>query len=155
MVTYRYQELTDQGVPRFPRYVGVRIDGTWDGPQVPSVKAKPKTTKARPKAPKAKAKPNDVIATGVAQRFEHGGTKFWEIVVVGNSHTVRYGKLGAAGASKTKTFDDAPAAQSDADRLIRQKTGKGYGCRSSETTAKCRDLGRFVSTDLFRNCLMG
>ncbi|MCP4447027.1 MAG: hypothetical protein GY811_17015 [Myxococcales bacterium] len=32
---------------------------------------------------------------------------------------------------------------------------KSNGCRSSETTAKCRDLGRFVSTDLFRNCLMG
>ncbi len=33
VITYRYQELTNDGVPRFPSYVGVRIDG---GPTMPS-----------------------------------------------------------------------------------------------------------------------
>ena len=28
IVTYRFQELTPDGVPRFPSYVGVRIDMT-------------------------------------------------------------------------------------------------------------------------------
>jgi DNA ligase-1 len=30
IVTYRYQELSDGGVPRFPSYVGVRDDIDWD-----------------------------------------------------------------------------------------------------------------------------
>ncbi len=30
-VTFRYQELSDGGVPRFPSYVGVRIDATAKG----------------------------------------------------------------------------------------------------------------------------
>ena len=29
VVTYRYQELTDGGIPRFPTYVGIRIDVKW------------------------------------------------------------------------------------------------------------------------------
>jgi DNA ligase 1 len=27
LITFRYQELTDRGVPRFPSFVGVRADG--------------------------------------------------------------------------------------------------------------------------------
>jgi DNA ligase-1 len=29
VITYRYQELTDAGVPRFPSYIGIRDDYTW------------------------------------------------------------------------------------------------------------------------------
>ncbi len=29
VITYRYQELSDGGVPRFPSFVGVRIDAAW------------------------------------------------------------------------------------------------------------------------------
>ena len=29
VVTFRYQELTDDGIPRFPSWVGVRIDAEW------------------------------------------------------------------------------------------------------------------------------
>ena len=29
IVTFRYQELSDGGVPRFPTYVGVRHDVVW------------------------------------------------------------------------------------------------------------------------------
>ncbi len=134
LVTYRFQELTDQGVPRFPTYVGVRIDGTWDGPEVSAAKTTPKKTaskktkvaKAKASTPAPSPASSGDAAEGDALCFEHGGTKFWEISVAGTSHTVRYGKLGANGASKTKSFDDAEAAQRDADKLIRQKTGKGY-----------------------------
>ena len=31
VVTFRYQELSEAGVPRFPSYVGVRADGAWPG----------------------------------------------------------------------------------------------------------------------------
>ena len=29
LITFRYQELSDGGVPRFPSYVGVRVDAAW------------------------------------------------------------------------------------------------------------------------------
>jgi DNA ligase 1 len=29
VITFRYQELTDDGIPRFPSWVGVRIDAEW------------------------------------------------------------------------------------------------------------------------------
>lgn len=35
MITVRYQELTDGGIPRFPTYVGVRVDIKW--PPAPKV----------------------------------------------------------------------------------------------------------------------
>src|SRR5262249_30492704 len=31
IITYRYQELSEGGVPRFPSYVGVRADAAWPG----------------------------------------------------------------------------------------------------------------------------
>ena len=40
--------------------------------------------------------------------------------------TVRYGRLGTNGQSKTKTFGDDDAAQAYADKLIEEKTEKGY-----------------------------
>ncbi len=58
--------------------------------------------------------------------------KFWNIDVQGNSFTVTYGKIGAAGQTQTKTFKDAAAAQTEADKLIKEKTKKGY----HETTPK-------------------
>ena len=30
VITFRYQELSDDGVPRFPSYVGVRDDVDWE-----------------------------------------------------------------------------------------------------------------------------
>ncbi len=52
--------------------------------------------------------------------------KFWEIAVEGTSHTVRYGKVGSNGQSKTKSFDSEEQAQAAADKLIAQKRKKGY-----------------------------
>jgi DNA ligase 1 len=57
---------------------------------------------------------------------EGKSSKFWEISVDGCEVTVRYGRIGADGTSKVKTFADAAAAQRDADKLIAEKTGKGY-----------------------------
>lgn len=59
--------------------------------------------------------------------------KFWEIELDGKSHTVRYGKLGSKGQSKTKTFADEAAANKDAEKLIASKTKKGYAEVEAET----------------------
>ncbi|HEY1097806.1 MAG TPA: WGR domain-containing protein, partial [Myxococcota bacterium] len=58
-------------------------------------------------------------------RYEVDG-KFWAISLDGSSHTVRFGKIGTAGTSKTKDFDDDAAAKKDHDKLVKEKTGKGY-----------------------------
>ena len=59
------------------------------------------------------------------RRFEVD-EKFWMIKIDGSSHTVKYGKIGANGAEKTKDFGDAAAAKKDYDKLVKEKTGKGY-----------------------------
>lgn len=58
--------------------------------------------------------------------------KFWTIDVQGSSFTVTYGKVGTAGQTQAKSFPSAEKAQAEADKLIREKTGKGY----RETTPK-------------------
>jgi predicted DNA-binding WGR domain protein len=63
------------------------------------------------------------------KRFEFvggGSDKFWEITTRGAEIIVRFGRNGAQGQTTTKTFPDAAAARAHADKLIRQKTGKGY-----------------------------
>jgi predicted DNA-binding WGR domain protein len=55
-----------------------------------------------------------------------GSRKFWEITLAGNAYTVRFGRIGTDGQSKTKQFGDAKAAARDAERLIAEKVGKGY-----------------------------
>jgi uncharacterized protein (TIGR02996 family) len=56
--------------------------------------------------------------------------KFWNIDVKDNTFTVTFGKIGTSGQSQTKTFKDAATAQAGADKLIKEKTKKGY----TETT---------------------
>lgn len=53
-------------------------------------------------------------------------SKFWNIELNGSSHTVKYGRTGTDGQSKTKDFDSAADAKASFDKLIKQKLGKGY-----------------------------
>jgi uncharacterized protein (TIGR02996 family) len=52
--------------------------------------------------------------------------KFWNIDMKDKSFTVTFGKIGTAGQVQTKTFKDAATAQAEADKLIKEKTKKGY-----------------------------
>lgn len=52
--------------------------------------------------------------------------KFWEIQTEGTTHTVTYGRNGTSGQSKSKTFDSEEACLKDAEKLIAEKTKKGY-----------------------------
>jgi uncharacterized protein (TIGR02996 family) len=58
--------------------------------------------------------------------------KFWNVDVQGKTLTVTYGKIGSAGQTTTKSFPTPEKAQAEADKLIKEKTGKGY----VETTPK-------------------
>lgn len=57
---------------------------------------------------------------------EGKSSKFWQVDVVGTTHTVTYGKIGAKGTTKTKEFSGEDAAQKDAEKLIASKLKKGY-----------------------------
>lgn len=57
---------------------------------------------------------------------ENSSSKFWEVEVEDLDVTVRYGRIGAAGQTKTKTCASHAAALAEEAKLIKEKTGKGY-----------------------------
>ena len=59
--------------------------------------------------------------------FTDGGSqKFWAVEVQGKSFTVQFGRLGTTGQQQKKTFKSEAEAQKAADKLITEKTRKGY-----------------------------
>jgi DNA ligase-1 len=124
-ITFRYQELTEAGVPRFPSYVGVRVVDVpvLAGPLTPAEPTAPPTTTvvSLPTASTSTA--------GKPRYFEYTdakSSKFWEVVQNGCDMTTRWGKIGATGQSKTKTFASEEAAAKQVAKLIEEKTSEGY-----------------------------
>jgi uncharacterized protein (TIGR02996 family) len=79
--------------------------------------------------------------------FQEGtSNKFWEISVEGSAFTVRYGKIGANGQTQTKTFKDAAKAEAEANKLIAEKTKKGYvevaAADDAPATASAKPTGK-------------
>jgi predicted DNA-binding WGR domain protein len=60
------------------------------------------------------------------EMVEGSSSKFWEIRVEGATYTVTYGRIGTPGVSKTTSCASAGEAQAEADKLVREKTKKGY-----------------------------
>jgi uncharacterized protein (TIGR02996 family) len=59
--------------------------------------------------------------------FSEGtSNKFWEVWVEGTKVLTRYGKIGAAGQTTVKDEGSPDGAQKLHDKLVREKTGKGY-----------------------------
>ncbi len=52
--------------------------------------------------------------------------KFWDIALDGKSFTTRWGRIGTAGQSTTKTFASAEQAKVEHDKLVAEKVRKGY-----------------------------
>ena len=52
--------------------------------------------------------------------------KFWQAELVETTLTINYGKIGTAGQEKTTGFETAEKAQKELDKLVREKTQKGY-----------------------------
>jgi DNA ligase 1 len=127
VITFRYQELTDGGVPRFPSFLRVAGGGK-------ATSAKAKTSKpVSPVKPTAKheqpkiARKTVCAVTMAYYEFSDGKSeKFWEIGRDGCDVTVRYGRIGTTGQIQVKTFASEEAAQKQQDKLIEQKTAKGY-----------------------------
>lgn len=98
-------------------------------------KPAPKKAAAKP-APKAAAAPAAAKKAsggggdrGTPRRFEFSeGTsnKFWEIWIEGTSVMTKYGRIGAAGSQTVKDFGDEAKAIKEYDKLLAEKTKKGY-----------------------------
>lgn len=114
LITFRYQELSEAGVPRFPSFVGVRELG----PPSPTEKIE-----ATP------APAGGTPVSTATRRFEFSegkSNKFWEISIQGVEVRVRYGKIGTSGQENVKSFAEEAAAAKHAAKLILEKTQKGY-----------------------------
>ena len=63
------------------------------------------------------------------RRFEFNDStsnKFWEVDVKGETLNVTFGKIGTKGQSKPKDFATPEKASAEMEKLIKEKTGKGY-----------------------------
>ncbi|WP_157313934.1 WGR and DUF4132 domain-containing protein [Chitinibacter sp. GC72] len=63
------------------------------------------------------------------QRYEYtegNSSKFWEIEQDGLQLNIRWGRIGTNGQSQTKDFASADKASTAMEKLIKEKTGKGY-----------------------------
>ena len=59
--------------------------------------------------------------------FKEGTSqKYWEGEVRGSGLLVRWGRLGTSGQSQTKDFSSSSSAQAELEKLVREKTKKGY-----------------------------
>jgi DNA ligase len=126
-ITFRYQELSDGGVPRFPSYVGIRHDKVVVSPDAGAEEEA--SAPSRPVASLPPVREAAPEAGGQRRYFEFiGGSsrKFWEIRVDGTDVAVRYGRIGSAGQTREKSFADAAAAAQHAEKLIEEKTEEGY-----------------------------
>ena len=59
-------------------------------------------------------------------RKSESAAKFWEVSVTGTTMNVRFGKIGGNGQTTVKEFSAATEANEAAEKLIKEKTKKGY-----------------------------
>ncbi len=83
------------------------------------------TPAAKTAAPVA---PSPASATGRRHfEFVEGkSSKFWEVWVEGTEMYTQYGRIGSDGQKTVKSYGDEAAARKAADKLVAEKTGKGY-----------------------------
>lgn len=133
-ITFRYQELSDGGVPRFPSYVGIRKDEPGEVTTPPKAVAKKAAAKPTPAAtpkpvaatPPSETADEDNEASRYFEYHDDKSHKYWEITIAGTDVTVRYGRIGTPGQTQAKSFPDIAAATKHLDKLIAEKTSKGY-----------------------------
>ena len=81
------------------------------------------------------------------RKFEYSdgkSHKFWNVLQKGSSVTTTYGRIGTDGQSKTKDLADTAAAKKELEKLIKQKTSKGYEevSKTSSGASKAKGNGK-------------
>lgn len=116
LITFRYQELSDGGVPRFPSYVSERIDASGPSNLAPE---------RRPAPAPPPAEPIPAPSSPGRRRFEmtDGDTRyFWEIERHGTKHRVRFGTFEA----KVKSYASEAEASAALLARIEEKLANGF-----------------------------
>jgi predicted DNA-binding WGR domain protein len=111
MIEWLVKELVPQ-MGGFPRHAE---------PQPPA-KARPAPAKARPAPAKAKA-------GGGGRRFvfaDGSSHKFWSVSARGATVSVHFGRVGTEGQKKDRSFASPAQAAAALEKLVAEKTGKGY-----------------------------
>jgi predicted DNA-binding WGR domain protein len=90
----------------------------------PAAKA-PAKPAAKPAA-KAAPKASDKSSPRYFEFSEGTSNKFWQIWMEGTSVLTKYGRIGAAGSTTVKDFGDDAKANKEYDKLVNEKTKKGY-----------------------------
>ena len=128
-LTFRYQELSEAGVPRFPSWVGVRHDAAPRNAD-PVLAIRPLAA-----APDVISNIASSGTSGAKPRYfefvEGNSSKFWEVSQAGSAMTTRWGRIGSTGQSKTKNLADEQDVAKAIAGLIAEKTNDGYVERSS------------------------
>jgi DNA ligase-1 len=118
IITFRYQELSDGGVPRFPSFVGVRIDATEPSRLVVD---RPATEEPAPDRLALAAVP----VRHPPRRFEReedGVRHFWTIEQVGASHRITSGTF----EEEDDTFESELEAADALDMAIAEQVAIGF-----------------------------
>ena len=125
IITFRYQELSNSGTPRFPSYIGERIDGKFHSTSTRRVEGvtplKSSTSVAQPAPPPPAPKRGNMPT----RRFEMtDGDKryFWEVETTGSKQKIRFGEF----EEKEKLFEDDDEARDNTEKKIADKVGKGF-----------------------------
>ncbi len=124
VITFRYQELSEGGVPRFPSFVRMRGDAV--GP------TKPTTTPKADAKVAAAAGPTPSAPSQTARRFElieGSSSKFWEVARDGCAVTV---PLRADW--KRWPGQDQGTCKQRAGPAPRRRTDRGEGCQGISRT---------------------
>jgi uncharacterized protein (TIGR02996 family) len=86
----------------------------------PPAKSAGKSAKSNPPA---RAKKN---AGMYFELRDKSSSKFWEVTLADKTVTTRYGKIGSDGQATPKTYKSAGEAKTEHDKLVAEKTKKGY-----------------------------
>ena len=148
VITYKYQEFTDDGNPRSPRFMRVRSDMTWDDVMrntgvnvseqrvfnevdVPIMTQNEAVVMTRQRQ-EERAVPAPVSNLPVQiYRYEFDdyitdSHKFWEGWVDGCTYHARWGRKGTSGTETSKEFLDALMAENLLAKKRREKEKEGY-----------------------------
>jgi len=133
IITYRYQELSNDGVPRFPSYVGVRHDFAWPPAGTATAPARPAPAPARapatpapePSASSRSPQPAVRSPDAASRRFTRGDAS-WTISLDGRAVKILDHQPGSPASETTRHNSSPAAAWRDADRLIAEKLRDGY-----------------------------
>ena len=80
------------------------------------------------RAMRGRRRPDDEGSEAMPRyEFKDGkSSKFWLISLHGDAYTTRFGKIGSEGKRASKYFGSPAGAQAAYDKLVAEKTKKGY-----------------------------